>query len=145
MEPPKILNRQFSKITEEMIRIEEKDYGITCDDIYEFLIIARQKEMEEKINDALNYTNEIFRRLSVKEEIMKQILEFFEGNNAKEKKDNLKKFLNEHPVFRTTDPKILLQRLKIGQKYGEIFSQWTFQDTPIKDAIDEINAQTEQG
>ena len=137
--------KQVTKLADAIVKFEAKNYGIACDDIYEYLAIACSDDMEKKIQDTMKYTVESIRKISAKDETMKQILELFEGNNVREKKEKLKEYLNEHPLFRTTDPKILLQRLKLKDKYGEVFARRPIPQTPIKEAIDELNAQAEQG
>ena len=145
MESPELkkLKKQLSKITEQIIKFQ--DTGIYCDDMYEYLSIACTKAMDEKVEDAMKCTYELFKHISSKDETMKQILEFFDGDTAKEKKNALHNFLKEHPSLRTADPQLLLQRLKLGRKYGEVFSQRGLPQTPIKEAIDELNAQAAEG
>ena len=137
------LQKQLSKITEQIIKIQ--DSGIYCDDLYEYLNIACTKAMDEKYEDAMKYSYEVIKHISCKDETMQKILEFFEGKNAKEKKAALNNYLKEHPTLRTADLHLLLQRIKLGRKYGEIFAQRPLPQTPIKDAIDELNAQVAEG
>ena len=141
----KHFQKHVTKLAEQMVKFESEYSGIACDDMYEYLTIAFTKAMNEKIEDAIKYTITTFREISAKDETMKQILEFFEGKNVREKKLALHNFIKDNPVYRTTEPKILLQRLKLGKKYGEIFAQRPFPQTPIKDAIDELNAQAVEG
>ena len=140
----KQFRKHLTALTEEIIKFDDQNYGIACDDMYEYLTIACEKAMNEKIEDALKYTITTFREISAKDETMKQILEFFEGKNVREKKLALHNFIKEHPVFRTTDPKLLLQRLKLGKKYGEIFAQRPLPQTPIKEALDELKPNAEE-
>ena len=146
METPvvKQFTKHLTKLAEKMVKFESEYGSIVCDDMYEYLTIACTKAMNEKIEDALKYTIVTFREISAKDETMKQILEFFEGKNVREKKLALHNFIKDNPVYRTTDPKILLQRLKLGKKYGEIFSQRELPQTPIKDAMDEIKPKIEE-
>ena len=141
----KKFQKQVTKMAEQMVKFESEYCGIACDDMYEYLTIACMKAMNEKIEDAVKYSIATFQNISCKDEIMKQVLDFFEGNTIKEKRAALHYFIKEHPALRTTDPKILLQRLKLGKKYGEIFAQRPLPQTPIKDAIDELNAQAGEG
>ena len=140
MEAPefKKFQKHVTKMAEQMVKFETEYSGIACDDMYEYLTIAFMKGMNEKIADAVKYSIATFQNISSKDEIMKQILDFFEGNTVKEKRAALHNFIKEHPALRTTEPKILLQRLKLGKKYGEVFAQRPFPQTPIKDAIDEF-------
>ena len=146
MEAPefKKFQKHVTKMAEQIVKFESEYSGIACDDMYEYLTIACTKAMNEKIEDALKYTIVTFREISAKDETMKQILEFFEGKNVREKKLALHNFIKDNPVYRTTDPKILLQRLKLGKKYGEIFSQRELPQTPIKDAMDELKSKDEE-
>ena len=143
MESPELakLQKQLSKITEQIIRIQ--DGGVYCDDLYEYLNIACTKAMDEKYEDAMKYSYETIKRISAKDETLQKILEFFEGKNTKEKKAALNNYLKEHPSLRTTDMQLLLQRIKLGKKYGEIFAQRPLPQTPIKDAIDELKPNAE--
>ena len=140
----KHFQKHVTKLAEQMVKFESEYGSIACDDMYEYLTIACTKAMNEKIEDALKYTIVTFREISAKDETMKQILEFFEGKNVREKKLALHNFIKDNPVYRTTDPKILLQRLKLGKKYGEIFSQRELPQTPIKDAMDELKSKDEE-
>ena len=137
------LQKQLSKITEQIIKIQ--DSGIYCDDLFEYLNIACTKAMDEKYEDAMKYSYEVIKHISCKDETMQKILEFFEGKNVKEKKAALNNYLKEHPTLKTADLHLLLQRIKLGRKYGEIFAQRPLPQTPIKDAIDELNAQVAEG
>ena len=137
------LQKQLSKITEQIIKIQ--DSGIYCDDLFEYLNIACTKAMDEKYEDAMKYSYEVIKHISCKDETMQKILEFFEGKNVKEKKAALNNYLKEHPTLKTADLHLLLQRIKLGRKYGEIFAQRPLPQTPIKEAIDELNAQVAEG
>ena len=145
MESPELarLQKQLSKITEQIIKIQ--DCGVYCDDLYEYLNIACTKAMDEKYEDAMKYSYETIKHISGKDETMQKILAYFEGKNIKEKKAALNNFLKEHPSLRTADLQLLLQRIKLGKKYGEVFSQRELPQTPIKEAIDELNAQAAEG
>ena len=114
--------------------------GVYNDDMIEYLIIARTSAMNDKFKDAIKCANDSYRRVSDKTEEMKQILSFFEGKTVKEKKDQLRDFLRDHPCFRTEDPKLLLQRLRLQKKYGEFFASREIPLTPIMDGIKEFNA-----
>ena len=114
--------------------------GVYNDDMIEYLIIARTSAMNDKFKDAIKCATDSYRRVSERTEEMKQILTFFEGKTVKEKKDRLRDFLRDHPCFRTEDPKLLLQRLRLQKKYGDYFAAREIPLTPIKDAINEFNA-----
>ena len=115
--------------------------GVYIDDMIEYLIIARTSAMNDKFQDAIKCTVDSYRKVTEKNETMKEILEFFEGKTIKEKKNGLRDFLKEHPCFRTEDPKLLLQRLRLQRKYGDYFALREIPLTPIKDAIEEFNGQ----
>ena len=133
------MRARMAELGDMIKRYSENQYGLLEDDFFEYLIIARAQAMAGKIEDILAYTTETYKKLSDKDATMKQILSFFEGKTSKEKKDALKNFIKENPHFRTNKPELLLQRLRLAKKYGDFFSQQDIPQTPIKDAIDNIN------
>ena len=140
VEDAKQLRRHIAEL---QCRVQKFDneYGfLHCDDIIEYLIIARSSAMNDKIKDAVKCTAECFRKISDKNEIMRQILTFFEGKTSTDKKNALRDFLKENPAFRTTSPELLLQRLKLKNKFGDYFESREIPLNPIKEAIDEFNA-----
>ena len=121
---------------------ENNHYGLVNDDMFEFLVIARSNAMQGKIKEAIECSADFYRKVSTRDEIMTQVMTFFEGKTIKEKKDALRKFLTENPHYRTMDPKLLLQRLRLGKKYGEKFADLdVVPQNPIKDAIEQIKAE----
>ena len=112
--------------------------------MYEYLLIARYSAMKDKIQDALMCTADCYRKITDKDDAMKKILSFFNGNNARKKKDALRDYLKENPQYRTKNPKLLYQRLRLTRKYSEEFSHREIPEHPIQDAIDELNTPVEE-
>ena len=135
------LRRQLAEIRTKVGQYQSLACGLCIDDMFEYLVIACTSAMNDKIKDALKCSADAYRRISEKDEILHQILEHFEGKTIREKKDKLRDFLKENPAYRTQDSKLLLQRLKLKNKYGDFFEARELPQTPIKDAIDEFNAQ----
>lgn len=133
------MRAKMIELSDMIKRYGDDEYGLIEDDFFEYLIIARAEAMSGKIQDMLNYTTEVYRQLSDKNVTMKQILSFFQGKTSKEKKEELRKFIKEHPEFRTTCPELLLQRLRLTKKYGDLFAQRDIPQQPIRDAIKETN------
>ena len=141
---------QVSKLMKRIIELENKvnQYEgvvteVLCDDIYEFLVVARPEAMKEKLKDVVNCKVDFYRQLSEKDIIMTKILMFFEGKTIKEKKDALRNYLRENPMFRTTKPELLLQRLNLTKNFASAFARREIPERPIKDALDELNSQEE--
>ena len=133
------LRKQIAALQEKLNQYQNTNYGLFCDDIYEYLLIARTAAMNEKAADALSCTIDTYRKLSEKEEKIKHILEFFPGKTTNQRKDQLREFLRENPAFRTRHPDLLLQRLRLHKKYADIFSKEPIPLQPINDAIDRSN------
>ena len=129
-----------TKIQQYEDTIEGKLY---CDDIFEFLVIARSEAMKDKLKDVLDCGVDFYRNLTDKQPVMKQILMYFEGKTIRAKKDALRDYLKENPIFRTQKPELLLQRLRLTRKYAENFACRDVPEHPIQDAIDEIKPQEE--
>ena len=86
----KQLRRHIAEL-ECRVRKFEDNYGfLCCDDMIEYLIVARSSAMNDKIKDAVKCTIESFRKISDKNETMKKILSFFEGKTSSEKKNALR-------------------------------------------------------
>ena len=133
------LRRQIAELQAKIDARKHDEYGIVADDLFEYLIIARTEAMDQKISDALKFTQETYRRAVEKDETVKRILDFFPGRTAFQKKDKLREFIHEHPSFRTTNPELFLQRLRLYRKYSDTFSKELIPLQPIKDAIDRSN------
>ena len=133
------LRRQIAELQAKIDERKHDEYGIVADDLFEYLIIARTEAMDEKINDMLKFTQEAYRKAIEKDETVRRILEFFPGRTAFKKKEQLREFIIEHPSFRTTDPKLLLQRLRLYRKYSDTFSKEPIPLQPIKEAIERSN------
>ena len=112
--------------------------------MYEYLLIARTSAMKDKIQDALMCSADCYRKISEKDDAMKKILSFFNGNNNREKKDALRDYLKENPQYRTKNPKLLYQRLRLKQKYEDQFAQREIPVHQIQDAVDELNIPIEE-
>lgn len=136
------LRRQLAEIRTKVGQYQSLACGLCIDDMFEYLVIARSSAMNDKIKDALKCAADAYRRISEKDEILQQILAHFEGKTTREKKDKLRDFLKENPAYRTLDSKLLLQRLKLKDKYGAALEERELPTTPIKDAIDELDALT---
>ena len=134
------MRRTITNLQNKVTEYELNYSGVYNDDMIEYLIIARTSAMNDKFKDAIKCTIDSYRKVSEKTEEMKQILTFFQGKTVKEKKDHLRDFLREHPCFRTEDPKLLLQRLKLQKKYGDYFATREIPLTPIMDGIRDFNA-----
>ena len=141
MENPEVreLHMKIVELEAKIKEYESQHYGLNTDDMYEFLVAARLKAMNEKVQDALRYTVNTYRTISGREETMKKVLDYFDGNTIKEKKAALHEFLKQNPAMRTTDPILLLQRLRIMKKYQDIFSAKEIPEHPIEDAIRELS------
>ena len=137
------LRKKITELEEKVKQFVQNDYGLYCDDMYEYLVIARSEAMKDKIEDALSCTTDFYRKVSDKDQIMKNVLTFFEGRTSREKKDQLRDFLNHNPQYRTKHPRLLLQRLRLKKKYEDKFAQREIPEHPIQDAVDEINPQEE--
>ena len=135
------LRRTIAQLKDKVREYEEVTPYLYADDMEEYLIVARTPVMDEKFQDAIKCSLEAYKRISEKNETMKKILSYFKGKTIKEKKKALCEYLKLHPCFRTEDPKLLLQRLKLKNKFGDYFETREIPLTPIKDAIDEFNEQ----
>ena len=133
------LRRQLAVLQDRIQEMERANYGLMTDDMYEYLIIARTEAMDEKINDVMKYTIETYRKVSEKNETMKKILDYFPGTTTVQRREGLKEFIKQHPSFRTTNPELLLQRIRLHKKYSEQFSTQDIPASPLKDAIDASN------
>ena len=138
------LRRKIEQLETKVKHYESCFTELYCDDMYEYLLIARQEALQDRIKDILNCKTEFYRLLPEKDKTMKQILMFFEGGSVKAKKENLRNYLKENPIFRTADPKLLLQRLKLTRTYAAAFSHNDLPQTPIQDAIKESNITIEE-
>ena len=133
------LRRQIAELQAKITERERNDYGIIADDLFEYLVIARTEAMDEKINDVLKFKQETYRKAVENEETIKHILDFFTGRTTLQKKEQLREFIKAHPCFRTSNPELLLQRLRLHRKYSDTFSKEQIPLQPIKDAIDRSN------
>ena len=138
------LRKKIAELEEKVKQYVQNDYGLYCDDMYEYLVIARSVAMKDKLEDALSCTADFYRKVSDKDQIMKHVLNFFEGRTSREKKDKLRDFLNHNPHYRTKHPQLLLQRLRLKQKFEDKFAQREIPEHPIQDAIDELNTPVEE-
>ena len=136
---PVALKKQIAALTERVKALEEKGASLIIDDLYEYLAVARTKAMNEKISDALKYTREAYDKLTEKDATMKKILSYFNGRTARERKNELFRYIKDNPVVRTSDPEIMLQRIRYIKKYGDILASEDIPQTPLKDAIDRSN------
>ena len=146
MATPAQLTKLLQKIADLENKVKQYENMVTevfCDDVFEFLIVARPEAMTDKLKDVVNCKADFYRLLSDKDIIMQKILMFFEGKTIKDKKDALRNYLRENPIFRTTKPELLLQRLSLTKKYAATFSRREIPEHPIQDAIDELNPQEE--
>ena len=134
------LKQQISELEHKIMEYEDKYYGLYCDDMFEYLIIARSEAMMGKIKDAIDCNADFYRKMQANDEKMKKVFDLLPGKNTKEKKDALRDFLKENPHFRTKDPELLHQRLRLAKKYGEAFARQEIPEHPIKSAIDASNA-----
>ena len=134
------LRKTIAELKDKVREYEENTPYLLNDDMAEFLIVARTAPMDEKFQDAMKCSLEAYKRISEKNETMKKILSYFKGKTIKEKKKALCEYLKLHPCFRTEDPKILLQRLKLKNKFGDFFESREVPLNPIKEAIDEFNS-----
>ena len=133
------LKKQIVALQEKLSQVQLTEYGLFADDLYEYLLIARTQAMNDKVSDAISCTNDAYRRLTEKDETIKRILEFFPGKTTNQRKDSLRDFLRENPAFRTKNPELLLQRLRLHRKYADTFSKEQIPLQPIKEAIDRSN------
>ena len=133
------LKQRINELEHKILEYEDKYYGLCCDDMYEYLIVARSEAMLGKIKDAMDCSADYYRKMQASDETMQKIFNLLPGKNSKEKKDALRDFLKENPHYRTKDPALLHQRLRLAKKYGEVFSVQEIPEHPIKDAIDESN------
>ena len=136
---PERLKQQIRELKDRVRELEEKGANIFKDDMYEYLVVACTKAMNEKLADALAYTREAYSLMSEKDKYVRKILSYFEGKTVREKKRELFNFIKENPVYRTKSPQLLLQRLRYTKKYGDILSNDVLPQTPLKDAIDRSN------
>ena len=138
------LRNRIAELETKVKQYENTMEGILyCDDIFEFLVIARSEAMKDKLKDVIDCGADFYRNLSDKQPVMQQILLFFDGKTVRAKKDALRDYLRENPIFRTKQPEILLQRLKLTRNYGVKFAQREIPEHPIQDALDELNSQEE--
>ena len=150
MQTPEIesLKLKFEEISMLLQTCQVNEHGIVCDDWFEFLAVAKQSLLDEKIRDALNYSANKLLRISDKDPFMIQILSFFEGKTSREKKLNLVRFLEKHPSLKSAHPECILQRLRLINKYEDKFSHLNLTETPINDAItaedEDLNNQEQQ-
>ena len=135
------LQRKIAELEDKVKRYQDSVLELFCDDIYEYILIARSEALTEKLKDVVNCKVDFYRQLSDKDPTMNQILMFFEGKTIRAKKDALREYLRENPIFRTQKPELLLQRLRLTRKYSEEFSHREIPEHPIQDAIDELNPQ----
>ena len=144
MASPAQVAKLMQKITELQNKVRQLEVPVTeifCDDIFEFLIVARPDAMAEKLKDVVNCKPDFYRLLSEKDLVMKQILMFFEGKTIKDKKDALRNYLRENPIFRTQKPELLLQRLRLTRRYATDFRRKDIPEQPIQETLDELNSQ----
>lgn len=138
------LKKRIEELEDKVSQYEDCKSGPLCDDMFEYLVVARPEAMKNKIQDILDYKAESYRRIPEKDRIMKQILMFFDGPTIRIKKEALREYLKENPIFRSVKPELLLQRLRLARKYGTSFEQREIPQAPIQDAIDDLNATPEE-
>ena len=110
---------------------------VVSDDPYEFLLMCDLLNMDAKIREVLEAAPFKLTNKSTADFTFKRLLDQFPGRTVKEQKDNLRRFLIEHPALRTLNIELLLQRVYIWNHYHDFFEQRSFPERPIQEVLDE--------
>ena len=147
-----MLSSRNTEKTQQRIEELEKELQIlkctkprlVVDDPYELLLMCNLLGVDAKFKDSLEAGVSKILSKTTKDYVFKRLLEQFPGQTVKEQREQLRKFLVDHPALRTMNMELLLQRVYMWKHYHELFEQRSFQENPIQDALNEQTTPIEE-
>ena len=108
-------SEKIRQLKEQLLHLEEEEEENEKDNEkyhneYEELLAKQPVLIHRVVTDMLNLKMDTIRQTSV--ENIPAILKYFDGKSPTQKKQNLIRFLVECPTYKTTDIKLMQQRLE---------------------------------